>query len=114
MAARAERHGGPGRVGGGPRHQPDRGRHADLRAVAAMLARRWGRVVNVSSGVAARPGFMVGGNAYTTAKAALEAHTLNLAAELADTGVTVNVSDPARDSDRRRSTLINTDRHRRP
>jgi 3-oxoacyl-[acyl-carrier protein] reductase len=45
-----------------------------------MLERKWGRVVNVSSGVAARSGFMVGGNAYTTAKAALEAHTLNLAA----------------------------------
>ncbi|MCU1651847.1 MAG: 3-oxoacyl-[acyl-carrier protein] reductase [Pseudonocardiales bacterium] len=60
----------------------------------AMLERKWGRVVNVSSGVAARPGFMVGGNAYTTAKAGLEAHTLNLAAELADTGVTVNVFRP--------------------
>jgi NAD(P)-dependent dehydrogenase (short-subunit alcohol dehydrogenase family) len=59
-----------------------------------MVERKWGRVVNVSSGVAARPGFMIGGNAYTTSKAALEAHTLNLAAELADTGVTVNVFRP--------------------
>jgi NAD(P)-dependent dehydrogenase (short-subunit alcohol dehydrogenase family) len=37
---------------------------------------------------------MIGGNAYVTAKAGLEAHTVNLAAELADTGVTVNVFRP--------------------
>ena len=60
----------------------------------AMLARGWGRVVNVSSGVVASPGFMVGGNAYATSKAALEAHTVNLAAELAGTGVTANVYRP--------------------
>jgi 3-oxoacyl-[acyl-carrier protein] reductase len=33
---------------------------------------------------------MVGGNVYVQTKAALEAHTRNLAAELADSGVTVN------------------------
>jgi NAD(P)-dependent dehydrogenase (short-subunit alcohol dehydrogenase family) len=33
---------------------------------------------------------MIGANAYATGKAALEAHTVNLAAELAGTGVTVN------------------------
>jgi 3-oxoacyl-[acyl-carrier protein] reductase len=60
----------------------------------AMIERKWGRVVNLSSGVAAHPGFMVGGNAYTTGKAALEAHTVNLAAELAGTGVCVNVFRP--------------------
>ena len=59
-----------------------------------MLAQRWGRIVNVSSGIAARPSGMIGANAYATSKAALEAHTLNLAAELADTGVTVNVYRP--------------------
>jgi NAD(P)-dependent dehydrogenase (short-subunit alcohol dehydrogenase family) len=42
------------------------------------LPRGWGRVVNVSSGIAANPGFMIGGNAYATTKAAPEAHTLNL------------------------------------
>lgn len=60
----------------------------------AMLDQQWGRVVNVSSGLVDEPGEMIRGNAYVTSKAALEAHTLNLAAELADSGVTVNVFRP--------------------
>lgn len=60
----------------------------------AMLARGWGRIVNVSSGIAAHPAGMVRANAYVTSKAALEAHTLNLAAEIAGSGVTVNVFRP--------------------
>lgn len=60
----------------------------------AMLDRRWGRIVNVSSGIAARPQGMIGANAYATSKAALEAHTLNLAAELSGSGVTVNAYRP--------------------
>jgi 3-oxoacyl-[acyl-carrier protein] reductase len=62
--------------------------------VPAMLEQGWGRIVNVSSGIAAHPAAMLRANAYATTKAALEAHTLNLAAELADTGVTVNVFRP--------------------
>jgi NAD(P)-dependent dehydrogenase (short-subunit alcohol dehydrogenase family) len=60
----------------------------------AMLDQGWGRVVNVSSGVVDEPGEMIRANAYVTSKAALEAHSLNLAAELANTGVTVNVFRP--------------------
>ena len=65
-----------------------------FRVLPAMTERGWGRVVNVSSGVAANPSGLVRANAYATSKAALEAHTLNLAAELAGTGVTVNVFRP--------------------
>jgi NAD(P)-dependent dehydrogenase (short-subunit alcohol dehydrogenase family) len=65
-----------------------------LALLPAMIEHGWGRIVNVSSGVAANPAAMVGANAYTATKAALEAHTLNLAAELADTGVTANVFRP--------------------
>jgi len=59
-----------------------------------MLESGWGRVVNVSSGIATHPASMTRANAYATSKAALEAHTLNLAAELGGTGVTVNVFRP--------------------
>jgi NAD(P)-dependent dehydrogenase (short-subunit alcohol dehydrogenase family) len=59
-----------------------------------MLDAGWGRVVNVSSGIVASPAGMIRGNAYAATKAALEAYTVNLAAELAGTGVTVNVYRP--------------------
>jgi 3-oxoacyl-[acyl-carrier protein] reductase len=59
-----------------------------------MLERKWGRIANVTAKSAAVPSQLIGGNAYTTSKAALEAHTLNLAAELAHTGVTVNAFRP--------------------
>ena len=65
-----------------------------LALLPAMLERGWGRIVNVSSGIVDHPGAMVGLNAYAATKAALEAHTLNLAAEVAGRGVTVNVYRP--------------------
>lgn len=60
----------------------------------SIVAAGWGRIVNVSSGIAAHPAGMLRANAYATTKAALEAHTLNLAAELVGTGVTINVYRP--------------------
>jgi NAD(P)-dependent dehydrogenase (short-subunit alcohol dehydrogenase family) len=59
-----------------------------------MLEAGWGRVVNVSSAIVSGPGGLVRGNAYAATKAALEAHTINLAAELLGSGVTVNVYRP--------------------
>ncbi|MGA9674630.1 MAG: SDR family oxidoreductase [Mycobacterium sp.] len=59
-----------------------------------MLRQKWGRIVNVTAKAAAAPSQLIGGNAYTSSKAALDAHTLNLAAELTDTGVTVNAFRP--------------------
>ena len=59
-----------------------------------MLDAGWGRVVNVSSAIVAQPAAMVRFNAYAATKAALEAHTVNLAAELLGTGVTVNAYRP--------------------
>src|SRR5580704_16427170 len=55
-----------------------------------MLARGWGRIVNISSGVVQNPSVMAQGNAYTTSKTALEAHTLGLSTELDGSGVTCN------------------------
>jgi 3-oxoacyl-[acyl-carrier protein] reductase len=59
-----------------------------------MLDRGWGRIVDVSSGIVAYPGGMVGGNAYAATKAALEAHVVNLGAEVAGSGVEVNAFRP--------------------
>lgn len=59
-----------------------------------MLERGRGEVVDVSSRIVADPGAMPRGNAYVTSKAALEAHAINLAAELDGTGVVVNVCRP--------------------
>ncbi len=62
--------------------------------VPAMVVRGWGRVVDVSSGAVAAPDRVIGANAYVASKAGLEAHALNVAAELAGTGVTFNVVRP--------------------
>jgi 3-oxoacyl-[acyl-carrier protein] reductase len=59
-----------------------------------MLDRKWGRVVNLSSAAVAASTTLLGTNAYLAVKAGLEAHTVNLAAELADSGVTAIVYRP--------------------
>ena len=64
------------------------------RLAPRMLRQGWGRVVNVSAGIVDHPESMIGGNAYAASKAALEAHSLNLAAEIAGHGVTVNIFRP--------------------
>jgi NAD(P)-dependent dehydrogenase (short-subunit alcohol dehydrogenase family) len=70
------------------------GPFACIKAVLpGMLARRWGRIVNVSTGAAAGTG-MTNANAYSVSKAGLEMLTTNLAAELTGSGVTVNTVRP--------------------
>ena len=62
--------------------------------IPGMVEHRWGRIVNISSRAVAAPAKMIGGNTYVTTKSGLEAHSLNLASELIDTGVTVNALRP--------------------
>jgi NAD(P)-dependent dehydrogenase (short-subunit alcohol dehydrogenase family) len=58
-----------------------------------MLSQGWGRIINISSGAATAPG-MSRGNAYAVSKAGLEIMTVNLATEIAGSGVTVNAVRP--------------------
>lgn len=60
--------------------------------VPAMRERRWGRVINVSSGGGAQPTPQAA--AYCAAKAAVINLTVSLSVELARSGVTVNTVSP--------------------
>jgi NAD(P)-dependent dehydrogenase (short-subunit alcohol dehydrogenase family) len=62
--------------------------------VPGMLARRYGRVVNVSSGAGQLTTMTTYAPAYSMSKAALNAFTRLLAAETSGTGVLVNSTDP--------------------
>jgi NAD(P)-dependent dehydrogenase (short-subunit alcohol dehydrogenase family) len=55
-----------------------------------MLDRRWGRVINISTGL----GTMLAYSAYGGSKAALEAETASLATQLEGSGVTANMLLP--------------------
>jgi NAD(P)-dependent dehydrogenase (short-subunit alcohol dehydrogenase family) len=59
-----------------------------------MRARRWGRIVNVSSGAGALSAMAGGTPAYSVTKAGLNVVTIKLAAELRGSGVLVNAVCP--------------------
>ncbi len=58
----------------------------------SMRARRWGRIVNISSGAARGPGLL--GVVYNASKAGLEGLTRGYASQAAKDGVTVNAIAP--------------------
>ena len=58
----------------------------------AMSARRWGRIVNISSGAARGPGLL--GVVYNASKAGLEGLTRGYASRTAKDGITVNAIAP--------------------
>lgn len=61
--------------------------------LTGMLAKKWGRIINVSSAAALHPPGALN-SAYGTAKVALNQFTRHLAAEISGSGVTANVIHP--------------------
>lgn len=60
------------------------------RLIPSMLARKWGRVINVSSGIRNEPELA----AYAMSKAAVDKFVKDFVPKLAGTGVTMNLLDP--------------------
>jgi 3-oxoacyl-[acyl-carrier protein] reductase len=71
--------------------------HMARAAVAPMLEQKWGRIVNLSTGM--RTMVKVGFSPYGSSKAAIESMTAIWAQDLAGTGVTVNALLPGWVSD---------------
>lgn len=55
-----------------------------------MIAQKWGRIVNVTSGIKDQPELM----AYAASKAALDKYVFDMAPKIAGSGVTMNLMDP--------------------
>ena len=55
-----------------------------------MIGQKWGRIVNVTSGIKDQPELM----AYAASKAALDKYVYDMAPKLAASGVTMNLLDP--------------------
>jgi len=60
------------------------------RLIPGMVARKWGRIVNVSSGIAGQPELM----AYAVSKAAVDKFVRDAVCRLEGTGVLMNLLDP--------------------
>jgi 3-oxoacyl-[acyl-carrier protein] reductase len=60
------------------------------RLIPGMVARKWGRIVNVSSGIAGQPELM----AYAASKAAVDKFVRDAVCRLEGTGVLMNLLDP--------------------
>lgn len=60
------------------------------RLVPGMLERKWGRVINVTSGIVDQPEL----SAYAISKAAVDKYVRDFAPHLANTGVQMNLLDP--------------------
>jgi len=60
------------------------------RLIPGMVARKWGRIVNVSSGIAEQPELM----AYAVSKAAVDKFVRDAVCRLEGTGVLMNLLDP--------------------
>jgi NAD(P)-dependent dehydrogenase (short-subunit alcohol dehydrogenase family) len=71
--------------------------HMALAAIAPLLEQKWGRIVNLSTGM--RTMLKIGFSPYGPSKAAVEAMTAIWAQDLAGTGVTVNALLPGWVSD---------------
>lgn len=60
------------------------------RLIPGMVQRRWGRIVNVTSGIKEQPELI----AYALSKAAVDKFVADTACKLRDTGVLINLLDP--------------------